>query len=219
MSGADALVSMFPGRDRRTLQAALDAHGGSVERAVESLLSAGPGGGTMPGAGVPSIVYDSGNPIADRERARQLEQDEIMARALAFEEERAAQESPMGVARGLAGSVANNAPAMPTLDSVGAFVAPVISGLQYAGKVAVDTVSGLYEELVHGSGAGSASEPTSPELAAAARRRAAERDAGGDGTHVVHGDASSPARAGLQARARRTAVGGSDGHSSEKKRE
>lgn len=212
MAGVDSLTSMFPGRDRSSLQAALDSNGGSVERTVEFLLSGG-SDGTIDGH--PPIVYDSGNPIADRERARQLEQDEIMARALAMEEERAANEmSPMAAARGIAGNVADNAPALPTMDQVSAAMSPVITGIQQAGKVAVDTLSGLYQEFVNG-----ATESTAERQrqVLAERRRAAELDR--NETEVLRGDLASPRREGLQARPRRAATGIADGAGAQKKSE
>lgn len=209
---ADTLASMFPGRPRDELQEALDRSNGSVERAVEQLLSPSRQDGDG-GLAQPSIVYDTGNPIADRARARQMEQDEIMARALAFEEQRDAERSPVHAAREFVGSVTGAAPSMPSMSSIGDVVAPVLSGIQNAGKAAMDVVAGLYEDFVGGP---SDSTNSHQQHVLSARRRAAEDEAD---TRVLHGDMSSPRRPGLQARPRRS-PGVMDGAgSAEKKRE
>jgi len=91
---------MFPALDSATLMAALEAHGGNVERTVEYLLgereggdvrSWGPaaggergpmGAGEETGTMMPSVMYDSGDPVADRIRRQQLEEDERLAMQL-----------------------------------------------------------------------------------------------------------------------------------------
>lgn len=207
----DTLESMFPGRPRRELQEALDRNNGSVERAVEHLLSPSSLSGSD-GLTHPTIVYDTGNPIADRARARQMEQDEIMARAIAMEEQREAERSPGAVARDLVGSVAGATPSMPSMSSIGDAVAPVLTGIQNAGKAAMNAMAGLYEDFVG-----------APEESADAQRRASVRRSLGEAdtdTQVLHGELSSPRRPGLQARPRRSpGFLADEGSSSEKKRE
>lgn len=258
---ADTLASMFPGRSRSELQSALDANAGSVEATVEYLLrppASLPQQQAMPsrdsGLGdQPTIVYDTGNAIADRARARQLEQDEIMARALALEEEEAATSNPLNAMRDFAGGLVNQAAgavsgagaasgrrgtgsgpgsaaggggagagiALPSMQEVGAAVAPVVAGLQTAGRTAVDIVSGIYEDLVGSDsagrpGSGYASVDSQQQQVLAARRRAAEADR--ESTSVVRGEGPSPQRPGLQQR-RTGLIDGAGGISGDKKRE
>lgn len=145
---ADTLRAIFPGRPLAELQSALSAANGDVSRAADILLAPPPpppqsaidrqAGSEALGGHAP-VVYDTGNAIADRARARQLEADEVMARALQYEEERA----PQSVA-------AEVQQALPSLESISQAVRPVVEGVVGGARAAAGVVAGMFEELVGG---------------------------------------------------------------------
>ncbi|CDF36325.1 unnamed protein product [Chondrus crispus] len=114
---------MFPDADVATLQAALAANDGSVERTVDSLLST-----------------HSSSP-----RSRQVEQDAALARSLQAEQtlpSQPAADPPHHQPR------APDAFELPSLADLQNAVKPLVDGVAYAGRVAADGVSALYRDFV-----------------------------------------------------------------------
>lgn len=202
MSGIESLRAMFPDLDASVLQATLDAHDNSLERAVDYLLSS------------------SASP-ADRERATQEARDEELARRLQAEDAAAHAHAhthrgtvpPPSRAASTAAPQQAQGFAVPSLADVQSAVQPLVSGVAYAGRVAADSVSGLYRELVgEGGGAGGAA---SSERRAAGGGVGYDRDARDQEAVVLRGgEGSSPAAARSAARQRRpdaSAVGRAPG--------
>lgn len=167
---ADTLAAIFPGRPLAELQSALSAANGNVSRAADILLAPPPAQsvidrptGSEGLGGHAPLVYETGNAIADRARARQLESDEVMARALQYEEERA----PQSVA-------AEVQQALPSLESIGQAVRPVVEGVVGGARAAAGVVAGMFEELVGGDER--REDDTEREVLARRRAAVAARD-------------------------------------------
>lgn len=173
----DQLRAIFPDLDHATLQATLEAHGNSVERAVDYLLSS-----------------------RDDPRAVQEAEDEALARRLQAEDlndspsnpsfsfPRTFQSRQTNSAYPRDSSSTNPSFSIPSLADVQSAVRPIVNGVMYAGKVAADSVTGLYNEYI-GESSTSSRPPTS-----------ASRP---DESVVIRGEASPPAATRNTARQRR----------------
>lgn len=175
----DQLRSIFPDLDQATLEATLEAHGNSVERAVDYLLSA---------------------PAREDHRSVQEAQDEALARRLQAEDFASSRHTehtlpgmfnptsrPPSNARDNSSSTTPSF-ALPSLEDVQTAVRPIVDGVVYAGKVAADSVSGLYRDFVGNSAAPSRSSMASSRM---------------DDSVVIRGEGSSPAATRGTARQRR----------------
>lgn len=173
----DQLRSIFPDVDQGTLQATLEAHGNSVERAVDYLLSA------------------HGQ---DDHRSVQEAQDEALARRLQAEDLATPRRTDNPVPgmfeptrpspRAHDNSSTTPSFALPSLEDVQTAVRPIVDGVMYAGKVAADSVSGIYRDLV-----GNPAAPSRPSMSSSRR----------DDSVVIRGEGSSPAATRTSARQRR----------------
>lgn len=172
----DQLRSIFPDLDQTTLRATLEAHGNSVERAVDYLLS---------------------SHAQNDERSIQEAQDEALARRLQAEDLATSRRTdppfpgmydttrpphPRDT------SSATPSFALPSLEDVQTAVRPLVNGVMYAGKVAVDSVSGFYHDVV-----GSSTTPSRPSMPSSRT----------DDSVVLRGEGSSPAATRGSARQRR----------------
>lgn len=183
----DSLRAMFPDLGAPTLQAALEAHGNSVERTVDYLLSSHT-------AGTERTAQEEG----DAALARRLQAEDM---AMAREQEAAlfaqADAPPMATQRrgnAQEGVGNNGAPfSIPSMADVQSAVQPLVNGVAYAGRVAADSVSGLYRELVGDAG------PSSRRSNSHAHGSAMEMDE----SVVLRGDGSSPAATRNSTRQRR----------------
>lgn len=184
----DSLRAMFPDLDASVLQATLEAHGGSVEQAVNYLLSS----------------HDNTNP----DRQAQEEQDAALARQLQAEDTaaydqqhdtRAMYESHHhhAPATGGGGGGPSSGFQLPSLADVQSAVQPIVNGVAYAGRVAANSVSGLYRDLVGDD---------------APRRNVHSVHPSEDESVVLRGEGSSPAATRSTARQRRPETS-SYGHS------
>lgn len=159
----ESLRAMFPDVDPATLQATLTAHNNSVERTVDYLLS----NRHAPPSNNPP-------PTSTLERQRQEEEDAALARRLQAEQDLAYHEAAAPTAR----SQSQHHPfGLPTLGDVQNAVKPIVDGVQYAGRAAVEGINSLYREYVVGG-----------DQRGGGRRRE-ERE---DDTVVLRGEASSP---------------------------
>mmetsp|Transcript_9254 Transcript_9254/g.18849 ORF Transcript_9254/g.18849 Transcript_9254/m.18849 type:complete len:197 (-) Transcript_9254:351-941(-) len=156
----ESLKAMFPALDSATLMAALEAHGGNVERTVEYLLgereggdvrSWGPaaggergpmGAGEETGTMMPSVMYDSGDPVADRIRRQQLEEDERLAMQLQMEEQYT-QEGNVNE-RGERDASWQ----VPSMRDVQDSIAPVVETIKVAGRATWLKIQDLYHTYV-----------------------------------------------------------------------
>lgn len=185
----DQLRAIFPDLDVSTLEATLAAHGGSVERAVDYLLA---------------------THSPDPERAAQEEEDAALARRLQAEDAAVARD-PYGGRTGTTqdahpASLGSHRPpqestsfALPSLADVQSAVQPIVTGVTQAGRMAANSVSGLYRELV------GEDVPNRPSTES--------RDIVRDEAVVVRGDGSSPAATRSSTRQRRpeSSIGRSNG--------
>lgn len=149
----DTLKSMFPDLDVSTLQATLDAHDGSVERSVDYLLS----------SHSPNDQRAS-QEQRDAELARQLQEEDaaLFDQQQHQEHHQHRQRHAMSNNSNANTSGDANSFGLPSLADVQSAVQPLVNGVAYAGRVAANSVSGLYRELVGEDGVGSASSTRPP---------------------------------------------------------
>lgn len=179
----DTLRAMFPDLDSQTLQATLEAHNNSVERTVDYLLSA---------ANEPTTNSDS-----DHARRLQEEQDAEMAHRLQAE-----QDAYDGAeVRQPREPVPNPGLPIPSMNDVQNAVKPIVDGVQYAGRVAAESVQSLYREFM-GEG-----EPSN---------RPAYNRRTNDDPVVLRGEAASPSAARATTRQRRPVTGSYGGYGGKK---
>lgn len=135
---------MFPNLDPVTLQHALEAHNNSIERTVDYLLSEAQT--TSPPA--------STNSMNSQARFLQEESDAELARRLQMEQDahdRAyySNNDQPNTAAPPPPSSASAAPfSIPSLSDVQTAVKPIVDGVQYAGRVAAESVNTLYREYI-----------------------------------------------------------------------
>lgn len=170
----DALRAMFPDLDTATLEATLAAHDGSVERAVDFLLS---GSSSSP------------DPARDAQEAS----DAALARRLQAEEAPMSTFDPSRSSRDPTApppSTSNSGLALPSMADVQSAVRPIVNGVMQAGRVAADSVSNLYNEFVG---------EQHPHSSSASSRPSARHD----DSVVLRGEAGSPATSRTAPRQRR----------------
>lgn len=157
----DQLRAIFPDLDASTLEATLAAHGGNVERTVNYLLTAQrPGGNARDAARVAQEA-------ADAELARRLQAEDMAAARGAYNNDSDVGGSGGGGSGRLwgregnggrggggrdpdmrRGSADSSVFGLPSLADMQSAVQPLVSGVAHAGRVAANSVSELYRELV-----------------------------------------------------------------------
>lgn len=177
---------MFPDLDPSTLQATLDAHEGSIERTVDYLLS----------SHAPSNLQLSEQEEQDAALARQLQAEDAAHYEQIHQQQFSNTRMPATTSNGGEGF------GLPSLADVQSAVQPLVNGVAYAGRVAANSVSGLYRELL-------GDEPDTGVNGNNRRMNVTE-----DESVVLRGEGSSPAATRSSARQRRpetSAVGRSFG--------
>ena len=138
----EALQPMFPNLDPVTLQHALEAHNNSVERTVDYLLSE---------AQTRSPSTTSNN-INRQAQFLQEESDAELARRLQMEQDahdRAYYSNNNPNQPNTSSPSSSATPfSLPSLSDVQSAVKPIVDGVQYAGRVAAESVNTLYRDYI-----------------------------------------------------------------------